>query len=414
MSRLSLLVPIALCLSLLVMAGVYCEEPEHIPEKWRAGELAVYLLSFPYPSYETKVVNETTGETVVVEKPAEVGEIVVTMIVWNASADNPVIVSVDGDETKLTSEGYYRLSFKPEPGLHHISIYSKVKIFEEATVRVRAPPPLPLMITWEEFLRKLREEKEEVIKNLVIASAGGVAIGLWLKRRTRIFTYWAVLLLALPLIPAYYYIMDYYPLFGLSIAGVLAYWLSPVFAQMLAVVILQEGKGGIPRFFGVKRLYLDDEGYAVLGVSPRHWRSGFILKKPVEIKEPNTVTVNLDGEWLEGVAAWGVEEAEDRIIVHGSQALADLVKNAKVYEMVIDELGRKAVELEIWKSASPLVLSRELDKIDEARREADVEEAESFEELAEKVKKVLGSLYGETVLAEEPAVEEEGGKVEEE
>jgi len=248
----------------------------------------------------------------------------------------------------------------------------------------------------------------------LIASAGGVAVGLWLKRKTRIFSYWAVLVLALPMIPAYNYIMDYYPLFGLSIAGVLAYWLSPVFAQMLAVVILQEGKGGIPRFFGVKRLYLDDEGYAVLGVSPRHWRSGFILKKPVEIKEPNTVTVNLDGEWLEGVAAWGVEEAEDRIIVHGSQALADLVKNAKVYEMVIDELGRKAVELEIWKSASPLVLSRELDKIDEARREADVEEAESFEELAEKVKKVLGSLYGETVLAEEPAVEEEGGKVEEE
>ena len=398
----------------LVAIGCCGLEPEPIPEKWRYGDLAVYLLSFPYPTYETKVVNATTGETVVVEKPAEVSEISIVMVVWNAEPDNPVIVSIDEEEHKIVREGYYQLSFKESPGLHHVVIYCEYKIFEEATVRVKPPPPLPLMITWEEFLRKLREAKEEVIKNLLIASAGGVAVGLWLKRKTRIFSYWAVLVLALPMIPAYNYIMDYYPLFGLSIAGVLAYWLSPVFAQMLAVVILQEGKGGIPRFFGVKRLYLDDEGYAVLGVSPRHWRSGFILKKPVEIKEPNTVTVNLDGEWLEGVAAWGVEEAEDRIIVHGSQALADLVKNAKVYEMVIDELGRKAVELEIWKSASPLVLSRELDKIDEARREADVEEAESFEELAEKVKKVLGSLYGETVLAEEPAVEEEGGKVEEE
>ena len=393
MSRLSLLVPIALCLSLLVIAAGYCEEPEHIPEKWRAGELAVYLLSFPYPSYETKVVNETTGETVVVEKPAEVGEIIVTMIVWNASAENPVIISLDGDDMKLTREGYYRLSFKPEPGLHHISIYSKVKIFEEATVRVRAPPPLPLMITWEEFLRKLREAKEEVIKNLVIASAGGVALGLWLKRRTRIFSYWAVLLLALPLIPAYYYIMDYYPLFGLSVAGILAYWLSPIFASWLGVLLIHEGSGAQAIEF--RSIPTDEDGYAILGISPRYWRHSFMLKKPVRLTDEYPISFKIGGQLIETVVATELEETEDAINIYCSSALARALVDANLVEKLSTQLSKAMSELHLLKRAWPLVVTLQIREIERAFgpklfqvrtwREATKEARRAAEELSEMI-----------------------------
>jgi len=365
-------------------------EPEPIPEKWRHGDLAVYILSFPYPSYETKVVNETTGETVVVEKPAEVSKISIVMVVWNAGPGNPVIVSIDEEEHEITREGYYQLSFKEPPGLHHVAVYCEYKIFEEATVRVKPPPPLPLMITWEEFLRKLREAKEEVIRNLSIASAGGVVLGLWLKRRTRIFSYWAVLLLALPLIPAYYYIMDYYPLFGLSVAGILAYWLSPVFASWLGVLLVQEGSGAEAVEF--RSIPTDEDGYAILGVSPRYWRRGFMLKKPVRLADEYPISFRIGGRLIETVVATELEETEDAINIYCSSALARALVDANLVEKLSAQLSKAMSELHLLKRAWPLVVTLQIREIERAFgprlfqvrtwREATKEARKAAEELA--------------------------------
>ena len=350
--------------ALILAAASWGLEPEPIPEKWRHGDLMVYILSFPYPSYETKVVNETTGETVVVEKPAEVSEISIVMVVWNAGPGNPVIVSIDEEEHEITREGYYQLSFKEPPGLHHVAVYCEYKIFEEATVRVKPPPPLPLMITWEEFLRKLREAKEEVIRNLSIASAGGVVLGLWLKRRTRIFSYWAVLLLALPLIPAYYYIMDYYPLFGLSVAGILAYWLSPVFASWLGVLLVQEGSGAEAVEF--RSIPTDEDGYAILGVSPRYWRRGFMLKKPVRLADEYPISFRIGGRLIETVVATELEETEDAINIYCSSALARALVDANLVEKLSAQLSKAMSELHLLKRAWPLVVTLQIREIERA------------------------------------------------
>ena len=376
--------------ALILAAASWGLEPEPIPEKWRHGDLAVYILSFPYPSYETKVVNETTGETVVVEKPAEVSEISIVMVVWNAGPGNPVIVSIDEEEHEITREGYYQLSFKEPPGLHHVAVYCEYKIFEEATVRVKPPPPLPLMITWEEFLRKLREAKEEVIRNLSIASAGGVVLGLWLKRRTRIFSYWAVLLLALPLIPAYYYIMDYYPLFGLSVAGILAYWLSPVFASWLGVLLVQEGSGAEAVEF--RSIPTDEDGYAILGVSPRYWRRGFMLKKPVRLADEYPISFRIGGRLIETVVATELEETEDAINIYCSSALARALVDANLVEKLSAQLSKAMSELHLLKRAWPLVVTLQIREIERAFgprlfqvrtwREATKEARKAAEELA--------------------------------
>ncbi|RLI28418.1 hypothetical protein DRO58_02230 [Candidatus Bathyarchaeota archaeon] len=376
--------------ALILAAASWGLEPEPIPEKWRHGDLAVYILSFPYPSYETKVVNETTGETVVVEKPAEVSKISIVMVVWNAGPGNPVIVSIDEEEHEITREGYYQLSFKEPPGLHHVAVYCEYKIFEEATVRVKPPPPLPLMITWEEFLRKLREAKEEVIRNLSIASAGGVVLGLWLKRRTRIFSYWAVLLLALPLIPAYYYIMDYYPLFGLSVAGILAYWLSPVFASWLGVLLVQEGSGAEAVEF--RSIPTDEDGYAILGVSPRYWRRGFMLKKPVRLADEYPISFRIGGRLIETVVATELEETEDAINIYCSSALARALVDANLVEKLSAQLSKAMSELHLLKRAWPLVVTLQIREIERAFgprlfqvrtwREATKEARKAAEELA--------------------------------
>lgn len=359
-------VTLALTVFLLLgfSAASLAEEPVRIPSKWRIGDLAVYLLSFPYPSYETKVVNETTGETVTVERPAEVGAVTVTLIVWNATPGNWVAVGVAGEEVRLTREGYYTLTFKPRPGVYHVSVYTKFKVFEEANVRVVPPPPKPFMIPWEEFLRKLREEKEAVIKNLVFASAGGVILGLWLKHKSRIFSHWVLAGLGSLCIPAYLYIMDYYPLFGLSVAGILAYWLSPAFARWLGVLVIREGAGAESVEFW--RIPRDDEGYAILGVSPRYWRSGFMLKKPVNLVDPYPISLEIDGDVIETVVAVDVEETDNEIVVHGSSALARALVDRELVERLSRELSDARTELHLLKRAWPLVSTMQIKEIERA------------------------------------------------
>jgi RNA-binding protein YhbY len=409
-SKIAVIVIALLCLALM---PVFCAlEPQTIPEKWRCGDQAIYLLSFPYPSYETRVVNETTGETIVIEKPAEVVEITVILCAWNVSEENPIIVSVDQDENKIVREGYYVLTFKPPPGLHSLAIYSEYKIYEQAVVRVKPPPPLPLMITWEEFLKRLKEAREEIIRNLLIASAAGIALGIFLKRKTRIFTYWVPFALAWLNLPPYLNPVEYYPLFGLGVASIIAYWLCPPFARWLGVLTVDESGQSLT----FTRIPRDEKGLAILDISPRYIKRGFMLKKKVEVKDPYPIGFEIDGEMIETVVAMYVKEKEDKIVIHGSSSLARALVDSGLVEKLSQDLADARVQLHLLKRAGASLTAYQVKEIEDVFRESELVKVKTWRDMVREAKKAeeevlekLG-LRREEAKPEEKAEKAEGGE----
>ncbi|MEM4975744.1 MAG: hypothetical protein QXT64_00295 [Desulfurococcaceae archaeon] len=388
-----------------MLAMGFCAEPQGIPEKWRYADQAIYLLSFPYPTYETVTRNVNGTEIVeVVEKPAEVESITVIMCVWNATEENPVFVSVDRDETKIVREGYYVLTWKPSPGLHSVAVYSEYKIYEVATVKVKPPPPLPWMITWEEFLQKLKEAKEEVIRNLLIASAGGVALGIFLKRKSKIFTYWIPFALAWLNVPPYMNPLEYYPLFGVSVASIIAYWLCPPFARWLGILTVDENA----QYLRFSRIPRDpDDGQAILGISPRYVRRWFMLKKRIDVEDPNAVGFELGGEIIETVVATGVEENESSILIHGSNFLARALIDSGLLEKLSEELREARTENYLMKRAGEAVTLLRIKELEEAIDRAGLTESKSWLEAVEKTRRAIKT------KAEPPKEgREEGGEAE--
>jgi len=413
-SRIATIVIAVLCLAL---TPAFCAlEPQTIPDKWRCGDQAIYLLSFPYPSYETKVVNETTGETVVVEKPAEVTEITVIMCAWNVSAGNPIVVSVDREENRIEREGYYVLTFKPPPGLHSIAIYSEYKIYEQAVVRVKPPPPLPLMITWEEFLQKLKEAREEIIRNLLVASAGGVALGIFLKRKSRIFTYWIPFALAWLNLPPYLNPAEYYPLFGLGIAGIIAYWLCPPFARWLGVLTVDESGQSLT----FTRIPRDEKGLAILDISPRHVKRGFMLKKKVEVRDPYPIGFEIDGEVIETVVAMDVRETPDKLVIRGSSSLARALVDSGLVEKLSEDLADARVQLHLLKRAGTSLTAYQVKEIEDVFRESELVRVRTWRDMVREARKAeeevlerLGLRKEESKPEEKTEKAEGGGKPEE-
>mgnify|MGYP000557141800 CR=1 FL=1 len=136
-----------------------------IPEKWKVGDLGVYIFNFPYP--KTEVINNT-----VVESPTTIrGDLTITLCVWGVSKENPLYIRLDGKTIKtITEEGYYIIKEKAI-GSHHIAILCDYKVFEQAVFYAVPPPPPPPTMPLTEFYKRLEEQRKEVMTLMIFSTA---------------------------------------------------------------------------------------------------------------------------------------------------------------------------------------------------------------------------------------------------
>jgi hypothetical protein len=318
---------------LLVGCAVSAGELE-LPEKWRVGNLGVYIFSFPYP--KTEMVNQT-----VVQSPSTItGDLVISLAVWGVSSDEPVEIRLDGRVIRsITRPGYYVVTERVV-GSHHVAVMCRYKVFEEAGFYAVPPPPPPPTIPLAEFLRRLKEEKQTIILYMSLAAATGVPAGIWTKKKTKIKTDWVYPLPAALFFLGYQYMPDYYMLIPFSLSYTLSYALCRDYADFIGLFWLREGLG----YMKFKKMHIDDDGMAILGISPRYWRRGFMLKKDLVLENVEPYVYRHEGEIIPNCFfVKKYQEEEDRIEIEGDPGLARLLVKAGIVEKMNQDY-RKIIE----------------------------------------------------------------------
>ena len=289
-------------LTLRSPSWAYAQDVE-VPPYWRAGPVAVYILSFP-------------GDDSTIH-----GTVTVQLAVWNVDIDEPIIIYLDGEKAAtIIKEGMFTYSWKNLKGSHHLSIVSSIKIFDESTFWVKPPPPRPATVPLQKFLEELEKQRENIILYMGIAAACGPVTGIWMKKKTKIKTQWAFILPTFIIGVGYWRMPQLYMLIPFGITMATTYYLARDYADTLGLMRL--------RFHGVEveEIDVDDEGKVIIGISPRYWRKGFILRKKIKIENEYPCQLIYEGV-LKCIVVKKVTETEDEMKIECSRALAELLIN---------------------------------------------------------------------------------------
>jgi len=318
-----------------------------IPEKWKAGDTALYITSFPFPVYET-VGNVT------LEVPQKVmGDLIVSLVVWNVSGADPIRIAIDGkDQDLLMGEGFYTCTYSLKPGSHSITIYNSLKIFEQSAFIVEEAPQ-PILIPISEFMEKLKAERETVIRNCVIAATAGVPVGFWVKRKTKIRTDWILPMPGLLLGIGFLKLPDLYMLLPFASTLILTYYLCPDFAKWLTLAQIKADALDLSVKLPV------DKDHVILGISPRYWKQGFIHKKRLQVVDTlpdvlgtSLIKLNLEDKICDCIILdpeKGVSASEDSITIYGKPALRKALQDSGIVEKLAFELKTSKVEARVAK-----------------------------------------------------------------
>jgi len=379
--------------------------PMPIPEKWRAGDLAVYLQSFPFPTIE--YVNGTPAE-----KPATIeGDLMLNLAVFNATGDLPVIINMDGrDVDRLESEGFYMLQYSLTPGDHSISIYSPLKIFEQTVFYVKPRPVTPLM-PLEEFLKRLEQQRNEIIQRMLFAAVAAIPVGVYVKRKTLKHTAWIYPVPAAFVLAGYVRMPDLYWLLAFGASMAVSYALCPDFTKKHYLLLTLRDKASRLAKIALRSLDVDRQGNAVLEISPRYWRRGFIRKAEVKVENPAVSTVEVDGELCPAYIARDVELRGDVVKIECDPA-TKLILEAGVE--TVEAMAKQNAELQskifAFEHANAAVVASAMAKVDEQTK-SDVERLFSADAFLRKAAPKPGPTAVPSELPAEGS-EDERGEVE--
>ncbi|RLI30302.1 hypothetical protein DRO48_03440, partial [Candidatus Bathyarchaeota archaeon] len=345
-----------------------------------------------YP--RTEVVNGT-----VVQSPSTVtGAVTITLAVWGVGPDEPVEIRLDGKVIKrIVRPGYYVVSEKVT-GTHHIAVLCRYKVFEEAVFYAVPPPPPPPTIPLAEFMRRLKEQREAIISRMSLAAAAGVPLGIYTKRKTKIRTDWVFPLPGALLLVGYQYMPDLYWLIPLAISYALAYALCRDYADLLGVMRMT--RHGTK----VDVLRLDDEGNMIEDISPRYWRSGFVLKKKVRIIDSYPILFQFRGEVIKCVLAKEVRETERQITIICHYALAKALVESKVIETLNERLARAEFRSIFYMRALESKLTEILHAIEKITAATKLDEIMSISEAPEKIEEAVRQVEA-WLKAKKPRIE---------
>jgi len=393
--RALLMVPLILLLALSIPAVVAADaeaptEPTVVVEtypQWRAGDLALFILDFPQDgaTYQRSTIRFRVA-------------------VWGATPENPVVILLDGEEAaRITAEGMYTYEWGLM-GSHHLLIRCSTKIFQQAAFNVKAPPPPPPVIQLSEFEKRLAEQRVTMLLLSVAATAAGVPTGIWLKKKTKVTSAWAVTPLGVFIILGLRYLPELYMLIPYGVSAALTYQLAREYADYLAVSVIEEG--------GIETdvLPLDDEGRAILAVGPKHWRDGFMHVKPIELID-NRMPINFrfKGTLLRCIVVEGeknIEKTEDRITIRCAPALARTIAEARVIERLQDELADTRFKVIYMERALRGVISQAIEEMERIAEDQLLDETSTLGEARSRVREAAEAMKHSLEAAQQTPVEE--------
>ena len=359
--------------------------------EWVSGELAVYVHQFPDDGAELQ------QETVTI-----------MVSVWNADENHPVLIYLDGEEAaRIEKEGYFLYEWELR-GSHQVTIRDEYRLFRTAVFNIKAPPPSPITISLTEFNQKIEKQFSQVFTLACTAAILGVPTGVWLKKKTKIMSEWALVPCAGIAGFGFRYLPDLYMLVPLAAVTAVTYIFTRGYASRQVVLIASEG------MIDFRDYTLDDDGYIVQEIGPRYWKDGFINRKKMTLLENKyPIDFRYMSETVRCVAVAGpenIQETIDEITVTCSPELAHALSKKDVIERLESQVAKTNFKLIFMERALNSIISEavlEMERVVEdlkLDRLTSVTEAQlRVEEASEKMSSALRDQLsrGEEVLVNE-------------
>ena len=305
---------------------------------WVSGDLAVYIHSFPRDGADLK------------QKTIKI-----MVSVWNADEDHPVLLLLDGVEAARIIENGYFLYEWELMGSHRLVMRDEYRIFQTADFNIEAPPPPPLTISLTEFNTKLEKQFTQVFTFACTAAIMGVPTGVWVKKKTKIISEWALVPFATLAGFGVWHLPDLYMLVPWTTVTTITYLLARGYASQQVVLIAAEG------MIEFQEYTLDDDGYIVEAIGPTYWRTGFIKRRKITLKDNRyPVDFQYRGNKVRCVTVSGPEqitETHDGLVVNCSPELAQALNKKDVIEKLESQIARTNFKLVFMERALGSVIS---------------------------------------------------------
>ena len=318
------------------------------PQLITFGSLRIYLLSFPYSPPGAPI-----------EYPSSVS---ISVAVWGASVQNPVLVWIDGREVaRITEDGVFTIMMELPEGCHHAAVLCAYGIIASSSFYVRPPPPpgRPEGIPLADVQRMLEELRREVWRNCLIAACVGVVIGYGLKRASKIEFYQLYMLPAIPMavglmpwaFPTLYWLVP------LGLTAMLAYHFVPDFAEKNKLVELVS-----PWAIRTKEIPTYEGEYIVGLMGLREALSSRRLIRTKPIRLVGAYPIDFDG--ITAYIVRRVEETEDEFVVECDDALARAFVDAEALRKTSDRMAELELQNRMFKAALPMCIFLTLQSVE--------------------------------------------------
>jgi len=334
-ARLFLLIPLTLFIMAAVLASSAHAQEFSTKELKRDGDLAVYISGWP---------NKT-----------EVSRIKITVCVWNATPDYPLVVQFNEQNWTIARDGAYTWETH-EPGWHNVTIRSERVVFACGRFYIKPPEKKPMITI---MLERLQEMLRNIRMETFIITIGAVVLGMGLgygaKRTTRLDTNYALIPAGVLIGSATYYGLDhYYWLAALGLSMGVTYKLLPEYCDWLILVHIS--KYGIDS----EEIACDEERDEYL--AGFNWRG--LIRKQLEIEDPYPVLFNGSN----AIIVREVIETEDRLIIRGDPALARALLDAQIVRKLDAHLARVEARNRMLEEAKNLAVFSIIRTIEDLRR----------------------------------------------
>ena len=384
-----IMVPLALFLVIFnaaIPGMAYGADNSTIPEakvrvetypQWRSGDLALFIMDFPQEGV-------TYTQTSIRFRVA----------VWGATPEDPIVILLNGEEAaRIEGEGLFTYEWSLM-GSHHLLIRCRNKIFNQAQFNIKAPPPPAAVILYEEFQSRLAAQRSTVMLTMLGATIAGIPSGIWVKRKTKITSAWAIMPLGVFPLIGIRYLPDLYMLIPYGLSASLVYWLARGYATEKAVTEFHDS--GLLR---INTYPFDDEGKGIItDVGPRYWRTGFIHVTPLEIEgKEGYLPLEVNGKTYPQIITRGngLTQSETSIQIRSEWSLAQAFAESKL----IEKLQKKVAEMELaemlMNRALPVVITRMMQRFEDTLRENIINQDLNTDNLHKQVKEATSKLTDE-------------------
>ena len=345
--------------------------------QWRSGDLALFIMDFPQEGV-------TYTQTSIRFRVA----------VWGASPEDPIVILLNGEEAaRIEGEGLFTYEWSLM-GSHHLLIRCRNKIFNQAQFNIKAPPPPAAVILYEEFQSRLAAQRSTVMLTMLGATIAGIPSGIWVKRKTKITSAWAIMPLGVFPLIGIRYLPDLYMLIPYGLSASLVYWLARGYATEKAVTEFHDS--GLLR---INTYPFDDEGKGIItDVGPRYWRTGFIHVTPLEIEgKEGYLPLEVNGKTYPQIITRGngMTQSETSIQIRSEWSLAQAFAESKL----IEKLQKKVAEMELaemlMNRALPVVITRMMQRFEDTLRENIINQDLNTDNLHKQVKEATSKLTDE-------------------